>query len=153
MEARTYPLHRYGRWEIDVADVEEQLDDADGSPVRAFIVINPNNPTGSYVTADDYARLVAICRRHGLPLIADEVFLDHELAACPDRVRVTGRDDVLTFSLDGLSKRLAAPHAKLAWIEVSGPAEEVAAVERRLDAVADAYLPLSRLVVTSLCVV
>lgn len=153
MEARTYPLHRYGRWEIDVADVEEQLDDADGSPVRAFIVINPNNPTGSYVTADDYARLVAICRRHGLPLIADEVFLDHELAACPDRVRVAGRDDVLTFSLDGLSKRLAAPHAKLAWIEVSGPAEEVAAVERRLDAVADAYLPLSRLVVTSLCVV
>lgn len=146
VRALTYSLHRYGRWDMDTADVEEQLDDADGSPVRAVIVINPNNPTGSYVTADDYARLVGICRSRGLPLIADEVFLDHDLAGCPDRVRVAGGDDVLTFSLDGLSKRLAAPHAKLAWIEVSGPAEEVAEVKRRLDAVADAYLPLSDLI-------
>ena len=41
---------------------------------------------------------------------------------------------------------LAAPHAKVGWIQVSGPAEEVAEAKRRLDVIADDYLPMSEIV-------
>lgn len=144
--AQAYPLHHWGRWEMDTAALVQLVEEPGGHPVRAAVVINPNNPTGSYITADEYSRLVDLCRRHDLPLIADEVFFDYDLAGRWDRVRLAGRDEVLTFCLDGLSKRLAAPHAKLAWIEVSGPADEVAEAKRRLDTIADAFLPLSEII-------
>lgn len=41
---------------------------------------------------------------------------------------------------------LAAPHAKVGWIQVSGPAEDVAEAKRRLDVIADDYLPMSEIV-------
>ena len=53
---------------------------------------------------------------------------------------------VLTFALDGFSKMLAAPHAKVGWIQVSGPAEDVAEAQRRLDVIADDYLPMSDII-------
>ena len=40
---------------------------------------------------------------------------------------------------------LAAPHAKSAG-SVSGPAEDVAEAKRRLDVIADDYLPMSEIV-------
>ncbi|MBB6335229.1 pyridoxal phosphate-dependent aminotransferase [Schaalia hyovaginalis] len=146
VRALAYPLHRYGHWEVDAAAVAEILDGPEGGAVRALVLISPNNPTGSYVSADEYSRLVEVCRRHDLPLIADEVFFDYRLADGVDRVRIAGRDEVLTFALDGLSKRLAAPHAKLAWIEVSGPADLVAEAKMRMDAIADDFLPLGALI-------
>ena len=39
--------------------------------------------------------------------------------------RLAGETGTLTFALDGFSKTLAAPHAKVGWIQVSGPAAEV----------------------------
>lgn len=53
---------------------------------------------------------------------------------------------MLTFALDGFSKMLAAPHAKVGWIQVSGPAEDVAEAQRRLDVIADDYLPMSDII-------
>jgi aspartate/methionine/tyrosine aminotransferase len=61
-------------------------------------------------------------------------------------VRVAGESGVLTFSLDGFSKMLAAPHAKVGWIEVSGPEEDVRQAQRRLDVIADDYLPMSDII-------
>ena len=53
---------------------------------------------------------------------------------------------MLTFALDGFSKMLAAPHAKVGWIQVSGPDEDVAEAQRRLDVIADDYLPMSDII-------
>ncbi|MCT6918581.1 MAG: pyridoxal phosphate-dependent aminotransferase, partial [Bifidobacteriales bacterium] len=50
------------------------------------------------------------------------------------------------FALDGFSKSLAAPHAKVGWIQVSGPADQVAEAKRHLDLIADDYLPMSLLI-------
>lgn len=61
----------------------------------------------------------------------------------PARRRLAGETRALTFALDGLSKNLAAPGAKVAWIEVSGSGELVAEAQARLDVIADAYLPFS----------
>lgn len=112
----------------------------------AIIAINPNNPTGSYVQDFERVHLVEYASAQDVPLIADEVFFDFWLETgqhLMKRRRLAGETRVLTFALDGLSKNLAAPGAKVAWIEVSGPGDLVAAAQARLDVIADAYLPFS----------
>ena len=42
--------------------------------------MNPNNPTGSILTAEEMARIVSICRKTGSWLHADEVYRGTELA-------------------------------------------------------------------------
>ena len=77
---------------------------------------------------------------------ADEVFYDYDLEPFDGNARLAGETGTLTFALDGFSKTLAAPHAKVGWIQVSGPAAEVDEAKRRLDVVADDYLPMSEII-------
>lgn len=172
VEAITYPLRYDGSWVIDVPEVERLVraslsqqtgndgdqeqqtsafaadseDTGDIPPIRALILINPNNPSGSYVREDDYEQLIAICQRYDLPLIVDEVFFDYVLKPLNAPHRIAGEQRVLTFALDGFSKLLAAPHAKVGWIQVSGPAAEVEQARKRLDVIADDFLPMSSLI-------
>ena len=149
VEAIPYPLHWYGRWSVDLAAVEQILTGPDKNRIRALVVINPNNPTGSFLHADDIEGLVGLCARFDIPLIADEVFFDYAFSATSG-TRLAGEDRVLTFSLDGLSKKLAAPHAKVAWIQVSGPDDAVDQAMQRLDVIADDFLPMSSLILHAL---
>ena len=54
-----------------------------------------------------------------------------------------GNDDVLTFTLSGLSKISALPQMKVAWIVTSGPAEQVADAMARFEVIADTYLSIN----------
>ena len=81
-----------------------------------------------------------------MAIIADEVFYDYDLEPFEGNARLAGERGALTFALDGFSKILAAPHAKVGWIQVSGPAEDVTEAKRRLDVIADDYLPMSEIV-------
>ena len=51
--------------------------------------------------------------------------------------------DVLTFTLSGVSKISALPQMKVAWIATSGPAAEVEAALARLEVIADTYLSMN----------
>ena len=141
-----YQLRFDGSWFIDVAELEQLLDGPSGARIRALVLINPNNPTGSYVKSAERERIVTMCRERGIALIADEVFFDYALEPFAGNARLAGEQGVLTFALDGFSKMLAAPHAKVGWIQVSGPAEDVAQAQRRLDVIADDYLPMSDII-------
>lgn len=141
-----YQLRFDGSWFIDVAELEQLLDGPSGARIRALVLINPNNPTGSYVKPAEWERIVTMCRERGIALIADEVFFDYALEPFAGNARLAGEQGVLTFALDGFSKMLAAPHAKVGWIQVSGPAEDVAQAQRRLDVIADDYLPMSDII-------
>src|SRR4051812_1912091 len=88
-----FALDFHQRWEVDPARAREALTDR----TRAVLVVNPNNPTGSYVTASEQDAIASL----GLPVISDEVFHPFAFAdGSPSFVR----DDVLTFTLGGLSK-------------------------------------------------
>lgn len=141
-----YQLQFDGSWFIDIAELERLLSEPGGERIRALVLINPNNPTGSYVKPTERARIVTLCRERGIALIADEVFFDYSLEPFPDNARLAGERGALTFALDGFSKMLAAPHAKVGWIQVSGPDEDVAEAQRRLDVIADDYLPMSDII-------
>lgn len=132
-----YPLGYDGRWFVDLP----ALTSAVTPRTRAVVVVNPNNPTGSYLTRDERAGLDALCARQGLALVADEVFFD--FAFGPDAARgpstATG-GQALAFTLGGLSKSCGLPQLKLGWIVTSGPASLVEPALARLEVVADTYL-------------
>lgn len=146
VDALPYQLLFDGSWMIDVAGIEGLLNGPDGARIRALVLINPNNPSGSYVKPPERERIVELCRDHGIALIADEVFYDYTLEPFDGNARLAGERGVLTFALDGFSKMLAAPNAKVGWIEVSGPAQDVEEAKRRLDVIADDYLPMSDII-------
>ena len=150
VEAVEYSQVYDGSWMIDIAEIEELLDasatDDEAPDIRALVLINPNNPTGSYVKPEERRRLVELCARHDVAIIADEVFYDYALEPFDGNARLAGERGVLTFALDGFSKMLAAPHAKVGWIQVSGPDDDVAEAMARLDVIADDFLPMSDII-------
>ncbi|WP_418968806.1 pyridoxal phosphate-dependent aminotransferase [Alloscardovia omnicolens] len=145
-----YRLLYDGSWMIDYVSIEQALhhyNQPDSEhPIKALILINPNNPTNSYVKAEERARIIALCQRYKVALIADEVFYDFSLQAFDSRSRFVGENAVLTFTIDGFSKMLAAADAKVGWIYVSGPENDKTEALQRLDMIADDFLPMSSLI-------
>ncbi len=134
-----------GGWRIDLDALA-----ADLSPrSRAILLIDPHNPTGSFVHADDRAALAATAAERGLALISDEVFADYATAQAT-RSDPDAAPAPLRFALSGASKLLGLPQLKLAWIVVAGtPALRDDALAR-LEFMADAFLSVSPLVASVL---
>jgi aspartate/methionine/tyrosine aminotransferase len=137
-----YDLEYHNGWTIDVASVERAITPR----TRALLIVNPNNPTGSFVKRDELDRLDHICASHDVSIIADEVFSDYELQpgarAAAGAVIDAGRR-ALAFSLGGLSKSAGLPQLKLGWIAVFGPDALVERALERLELVCDTYLSVS----------
>ena len=112
-----YPLLYDHGWQIDFPSLSRTVTPR----TRALVVVHPNNPTGSYVSSGERTQLNSFCREHGLALIVDEVFLDYPHDGVP-RPSFVLNQDVLTFTLSGLSKISGLPQMKLAWVATSGPA-------------------------------
>lgn len=145
VNAIQYPLHYDGSWTIDIPRVKELLED-ENLRIKALVLINPNNPTGSYVKPEEREILLQLCNENNVALIADEVFYDYLLEPFEGNFRLAGEQSTLVFALDGFSKMLAAPHAKVGWIEVSGPQDDVFEAQKRLDVIADDFLPIGNTV-------
>jgi hypothetical protein len=138
LRPRPYRLAYDGRWHVDFASLaDDVLADA-----AAIVLVSPNNPTGSYLSAEDCDRLAELAATHGVAIIADEVFADFPLAPAPEAVSAVASRALpsLTFSLGGLSKASGLPQMKLGWIAATGPEDVVRVALQNLDLVADSYL-------------
>lgn len=129
-----YPLRYDGAWHIDFQTLERAIT----RRTRAIVVVNPNNPTGSFLKRDERLRL----EQFGIPILSDEVFSDYVFFPDDSRVRsLTEGASVLTFSMSGLSKTAALLQMKLGWIVAGGPGHEAAL--DRLELIADTYLSVA----------
>ena len=133
-----YPLLYDHGWQIDF----DSLCKAATPRTRAAILVHPNNPTGSYVSASETSALNAFCRDSGTALIVDEVFLDYAHNGVPRSSFLTNAE-ALTFTLSGISKISALPQMKLAWVATCGPKELVVEAGARLEIIADTYLSMN----------
>jgi alanine-synthesizing transaminase len=133
-----YPLLYDHGWQMDFASLRKAVT----GRTRGVVVVHPNNPTGSYVRAEEQESLNRFCREHRLAIIADEVFLDYALDGTSAR-SFAANEDVLTFTLSGVSKISALPQMKVTWIVTSGPAPEVEVAQARLEVIADTYLSMN----------
>lgn len=136
-----YPLvFDAGRWRIDLSALEEAIDPM----TRVIVLVNPNNPTGSYITAEERDELNRLCLRHNLALVIDEVFFDYRLNPNDKQgVGFIGNSKVPTFVLNGISKTLGLPQMKLSWIVASGPGSYVKEAADRLEMIADTFLSVN----------
>ncbi|MBI3894622.1 MAG: pyridoxal phosphate-dependent aminotransferase [Acidobacteria bacterium] len=124
-------------WELDF----DILVGAISSKTRAIVLVNPNNPTGSFIKKQELEKLISICAEHNLAIISDEVFSDYFFA--PDAKRaptLAGVEEVLTFCLSGLSKVAGLPQMKVGWMALGGPADAREQARKRLELIADTYL-------------
>lgn len=143
VELARYPLPPEDGWAVHAGAIVERVDRlaASGKRLKAVVLVNPNNPTGSSVGELELELLEETALRHGFALISDEVFLDYRFADRPTDVRVAAaRDRALVFSLGGLSKTASLPQMKLGWILANGPAALLAEALARLEWVADSFL-------------
>lgn len=135
VRAVPYDLEYHGRWEIDLASLA-----AAPADTRALLVVSPNNPTGSCVSAREVDRLTAFCRERGCALVADEVFADYPLDAAQPVTDLAVGAGVLAFTLGGLSKSLGLPQLKLGWMVAGGPPADRDRALAALELIADSFL-------------
>lgn len=83
-------LYENGKYTIDYAGFEEKILQEN---VKAFILCSPHNPVCRVWTAEELARIGAICKKHNVIVISDEIhcdfaFPDHPhtpfVKACPE---------------------------------------------------------------------
>jgi hypothetical protein len=135
-----YRLAYHDRWRLDPDSLEAAL-----SPrTRAVVLVQPNNPTGSCLSADEIGGIESLCAERGIAIISDEVFGDFPWPpSTAPLASMAGERRALTFVLSGLSKLCGMPQMKLAWIAIQGPAAERRDAMLRLEWIADLFLSVS----------
>jgi alanine-synthesizing transaminase len=109
---RTDPLNG---WMPDVDHIESLI----GPATRAMVVVDPNNPTGAVYSTETRRALVELSDRHGIVLLADEVYAD---LAYDGPVPPIGalNPDAPVISFSSISKTYQAPGWRAGWLCVSG---------------------------------
>jgi aspartate/methionine/tyrosine aminotransferase len=126
------------QWQLDIGRLERVFRKPS---VKAYCLIQPGNPTGWFMTSTERSKVLALCSKHGVALISDEVFAD--FTHSEGFRSVLGESTCLTFTLSGLSKGFGLPGLKLGWAAVSGPPEEVSQARERLQRLNDSLLSAS----------
>ncbi len=103
----------------DVAEIEAMI----GPATRALVVINPNNPSGAVYDRTLLQEVVALAERHGLVVLADEIYdqMVYDDAEFIPLATLVNDGVCLTFS--GLSKVYRACGYRVGWCVFSGDLE------------------------------
>jgi aspartate/methionine/tyrosine aminotransferase len=118
-DVQTFRLRTEAAWEPDW----DEFDRAVTAKTRLLYLSNPNNPTGSVLSAAAMRRIVDRCQQTGTWLLSDEVYLGAEVGASRTNSFWGMGDRVIVTS--GLSKAYGIPGVRIGWIV--GPADVVAA--------------------------
>ncbi|APG83336.1 pyridoxal phosphate-dependent aminotransferase [Sinorhizobium americanum] len=107
-----------GKWQLDL----DRLEAAIGEKTRALFINTPSNPTGWTASPDDLRAILALARRHGVWIIADEIYaLYYYLGGrAPSFLDIMEADDCILF-VNSFSKNWAMTGWRVGWI-VAPPA-------------------------------
>lgn len=103
-----------GVWSLDM----ERIAAAVTSRTRAIVVNSPSNPTGWIATVEDLEALLDLSRRHGLWIVADEIYgrLVYDRDRAPSFHDLMQADDRVLF-VQTLSKNWAMTGWRVGWLE------------------------------------
>ncbi|MEI2731086.1 MAG: pyridoxal phosphate-dependent aminotransferase [Dermatophilaceae bacterium] len=104
-------------WIPDLEDIESKVT----AKTRALVVINPNNPTGAVYPESTLRALVDIARRHGLILMADEIYDKILYDGATHTALASLAPDLFCLSFNGLSKAYRVAGFRAGWLALSGP--------------------------------
>lgn len=76
--AKSVPYHLNSKddWSTNVEEMSQNVDQArqNGIDVRAIVIINPGNPTGSCLTLENIQAIIKMAHEKNLVILADEVY-------------------------------------------------------------------------------
>jgi len=139
LKIKTVPAFWHDGWNLDIDAICKACD----SKTRAIVLVNPNNPTGQFLTKAEWFGLLELATAKNLPMIVDEVFANYPLEYQNGAIHTVLEEPTPTcpvFLLSGLSKVAALPQLKLGWIAMLGSASKAA---EPLAFIADQYLSVS----------
>ncbi len=134
---RFYSLEHGKGWWLNRSHIEREV----SQKTRAILIVNPNNPTGNFVSENDQEWLLDFCRIKNIPLIVDEVFFQFPVQGKGRSFSEFLKEDVSLFVLGGFSKQFALPQVKLSWILSNIDASGA----EQLDWISDHYLTVPSL--------
>lgn len=103
------------RWVLDI----EQLEKAVTPRTKAIVINSPSNPTGWTASLADLEGVLALSRKYGLWIIADEIygrFMLDEAERAPSFHDIMADDDKVLF-VQTFSKNWAMTGWRIGWIE------------------------------------
>ena len=112
-EASYYRKDPSNGWQPDLDHIESLIT----SRTRVLVVIDPNNPTGAVYPDATRRGLIELAERHGLVLLADEVYGDLAYAG-PVKPMGSLAPDAPIISFSSLSKAYVAPGWRAGWMVV-----------------------------------
>jgi alanine-synthesizing transaminase len=112
-EASYYRKDPSNGWQPDLDHIESLIT----SRTRVLVVIDPNNPTGAVYSDATRRGLIDLAERHGLVLLADEVYGDLAYAG-PVKPMGSLAPDAPIISFSSLSKAYVAPGWRAGWMVV-----------------------------------
>jgi aspartate/methionine/tyrosine aminotransferase len=115
----TFGLRAERGWALD----RDELAAAVKPSTKLVTVVNPNNPTGRIMPADERAAIVAAAARADAWLLADEVYAGAERVTDEVTPSFYGDYDKV-LAVNSMSKAYGLPGLRIGW--VVGPAEIVA---------------------------
>ena len=131
LEAKTkfYRLDPSNGWMPDLDHLERLVTSA----TRALVIIDPNNPTGAVYPRDVRRALLNFADRHGLLILADEVYGDLGFDGPVEPLGILDPDATI-ISYSSLSKAYLAPGWRTGWMAIgrSPRLDDVAAGVRKL---------------------
>jgi aspartate/methionine/tyrosine aminotransferase len=104
-----------GRWSLDL----ERLERAVNARTRVIVVNSPSNPTGWMATRDELGAILALARKHGLWIVADEIygrFVYDGSARAPSFHDLAGGEERV-FYAQTFSKNWAMTGWRIGWLE------------------------------------
>jgi alanine-synthesizing transaminase len=119
---------------------------------RVLVVIDPNNPTGAVYPAPTRRALIEFADRHGLTILADEVYGELGFDG-PVPLLATLDPDAPIISFSSLSKAYLAPGWRTGWMVVSSTSRldnVLAAVKKLADGRLCSPGPMQHAVVAAL---
>eukprot|EP01116_Phalansterium_solitarium_P022553 TRINITY_DN7488_c0_g2_i1.p1 TRINITY_DN7488_c0_g2~~TRINITY_DN7488_c0_g2_i1.p1 ORF type:complete len:515 (-),score=233.51 TRINITY_DN7488_c0_g2_i1:386-1930(-) len=134
-----YYLDEAKGWGLSVAELKRAFEAsvAAGVVPRALCVINPGNPTGQLLSAENMQEVIAFCREQKLVLLADEVYQENNyikekrpFVSFKKALRDLGPayEDFELFSFHTISKGfLGECGQRSGYVEVVGVSDEVRA--------------------------
>ena len=119
MMENPYYLDEENGWLPDIEDIKNKIN----NKTKAIVLINPNNPTGSFYTTENLQKIIELALENDIVIFADEIY-DKLLFDGKKHISIASMNkDVSCITFGGLSKNYMVPGFRIGWGIVSGRKE------------------------------
>lgn len=106
--------YEHGAWQLDLGQIEKAIT----PKTRALFINTPSNPTGWTASLDDLRAILALARKHGLWILADEIYALYYFAGpsrAPSFLDVMEEGDRVMFG-NSFSKNWSMTGWRVGWL-------------------------------------